>query len=164
MTGADCLVEPQQIRTPRAMTDDQDSNRRAAPYRASLERSLSQLRAGEGVELPAPKTREEFMALLDRLKSELSTFKRQVDTAFQAPASAASTPDAAPSPTTPDLSKLSLEDKLALGRANCRRLGHLALGLAAESALDGLEVRLPEDAHSKAQAEALLGRLARTSK
>lgn len=89
---------------------------------------------------------------MDRASSELGKLNKMLP----------ATDESGPPPV--DLSKLSFEEKMALGENAARKLASIAFQHAPLMALDRLEERLPDDAPSKQEANAFLTRLVEQSR
>ena len=116
-------------------------------FSEQLETALKQAHAGGPVNIPRPRTREDFVATLQSLNRELTHFNGMLEKAF------------GPSDAPPvDVSALSLEQKLEAGERACVQLQHAALAIPEQRRLDALERRLSQDHPSKDAAADLLRR------
>ena len=97
-----------------------------------------------------PKTQAEFNALLDEALRLSAQLERTLDAVF---------PGGRIAPEL-DLSKLTLDEKLALGDKAAAELGALAFKVSPETLLDRLEEGLSTDKASSEQATTVLHRLA----
>jgi len=110
-------------------------------YAVAVEAALRNVPPGEKPVIPAPSNPAEYMVLLNRALTELDKLSKMLPV------------DAADSR---DLSKLSTEEKLALGEENSRKLADLAFKIAPIPTLERLDERLAEDTASRVAADAVL--------
>lgn len=64
-----------------------------------------------------------------------------------------------PAVRLPDMSELSLDERIALGEESCRGLLGVAMALAPERTLDALDLRLPVDTDSLEATSKLINQL-----
>lgn len=126
------------------MNPNPTPERTPAEYAAAVEAALRNVPPGEKPVIPPPHNPAEYMVLLTRASTELDKLSKMLPTD---PANAR------------DLSKLSLEEKLAMGEENSRKLAALAYKISPITTLDRMEERLQEDTSSQSEAQALLSRL-----
>lgn len=119
-------------------------------YAALVAQAIAQAPKGQRPELPAPASKAECLVLLERAHQEAQKLSQLVDAAF---------PEAAALPKL-DLSKLTLEEKLALGEKQSDELAALAFRIAPLRTLESLDKDLAHDQRSKDCAQAVLQRLA----
>lgn len=135
------------------MTSATPSSRTPQEYAQMVHGAREAAKGGQRLDIPPPLSMAEYRVLLDLALQELDKLNDVISKAF---------PEMEGEPAT-DVSSLSVDEKIAMGESNCRKLADLALQIAPLPTLERLDQQSLADPRVRAEAESLLSSLRKQS-